>query len=165
MTLAPSMRRPPDDAIERIARDLKQYARGNFAAGEALDGFESRFGDINGHLKSLEWEAHDMAVMLKPVKNRQSGEVTYQPCVHNMGTGQLVTALERGLLPLAPEVYKTAVETAEERMNSGERAARVELQEKPEAPLLPFKCKSCGRSMKTERRLRKHIYNYHGEQT
>lgn len=160
MTLAPSMRRPPDDAIDRIARELKQYARGNAAAGEALGSFESRFGDIKGHLKALQWEQHDTAVILKPVVDRQSGETTYRPCLHNMGTGQLVTALERGLLPLAPEVYEAAVETADERMNSGERAARVGSQEG--VPSRPFKCEECGRSMKTERRLRKHTENYHG---
>jgi hypothetical protein len=134
-------------------------AKGSF--GDWMLDFENRFGDIESNLLGLEYVSADSAYLLQPQKDG-----TYAPVIHNIRPGQLVTALERGFLPLAHSVYMAALETVEqERMNSGESGEQSEshvLEEPKKRKPRPFKCEQCGTGLTTQRKLNSHIDKKHG---
>ena len=153
--------RPPELVIEGMAAAVKDRGRAVASFGEIIDEFEHRFGDIEENLKRLDYVSADSAYLLQP-----QGDGTYQPVIHNIRPGQLVTALERGRLPLAHSVYMAALETAEkQRKNSGERGeqagSHVSKEPKKARPR-PFKCELCGTSLTTKRKLNNHVQKKHG---
>ena len=110
------------------------------------------------NLKGLDYVSPDSAYLLQPQKDG-----TYEPVIHNINPGQLVTALERGFLPLARAVFEAALETKEqERMNSGERDEQSESHVSPKGKPRPFKCEQCGTRLTTSRKLNSHIDKKHG---
>jgi len=153
--------KPPELIIQAIAEALRDYARARPLFGDWLDDFQDRFGDIEDNLLGLEYVSADSAYLLQPQKDG-----TYAPVIHNIRHGQLVTALERGFLPLARAVFEAALETKEqERMNSGERDEQSEshvLEEPKKRKPRPFKCEQCGTSVTTQRKLNSHVVKKHG---
>ena len=153
--------KPPSLIIESLAASLRDRARASTSFGVVFENLERRFGDIESNLKGLDYVSPDSAYLLQPQKDG-----TYEPVIHNINPGQLVTALERGFLPLARAVFETALETKEqERMNSGERDEQPEshvLEEPKKRKPRPFKCEQCGTSVTTQRKLNSHIDKKHG---
>ena len=157
---------PPELMLLQAAESLRDKARSNGSFAEILGEFEGRFGDIEGNLKQLDFVSADSAYLFQPQK-----DCSYEPVVRNIRPGQLATALERGFLPLAHSVYLTALETVEERMNSGESDDETQAESqssdeedvgKTKSKVRPFKCKQCGTNTTTKRRLNSHIKNKHG---
>ena len=150
--------KPPSLIIESLAAYLRDRARASASFGVIFENLERRFGDIESNLNGLDYVSPDSAYLLQPQKDG-----TYEPVIHNINPGQLVTALERGFLPLAHAVYLAAVETKEqERMNSGERDEQSESHVSPKGKPRPFKCEQCGTSLTTKRKLNGHIDKKHG---
>ena len=161
----PNHIRPPELMLEQAAASLRDRARALPKFAEILDEFERRFGDIEACLKRLDFVSTDSAYLLQPQGGEKAG--TYEPVIHNIRPGQLSTALERGFLPLALADYNSAIETAEGRMNSGERGEPLEVGSLEDAPRKPrpFKCETCGTSLTTKRRLNNHVEQKHGGQS
>jgi hypothetical protein len=153
--------KPPELVITGMAAALRDRGRAVASFSEIIDEFERRFGDIEENLNRLDYVSADSAYLLQP-----QSDGTYQPVIHNIRFGQLVTALERGHLPLAHSVYMAALETAnKKRMNSGERGEQAEshvLEEPKKRKPRPFKCEQCGTSVTTQRKLNGHIDKKHG---
>ena len=153
--------KPPELIIQATAEALRDYARAKPLFGDWLNDFQDRFGDIEDNLLGLEYVSSDSAYLLQPQKDG-----TYAPVIHNIRHGQLVTALERGFLPLAHSVYMAALETVEQgRMNSGEsgeQAGSHVLEEPKKRKPRPFKCEQCGTSVTTQRKLNSHVSKKHG---
>jgi len=150
--------KPPSLIIESLAASLRDRARASASFGVVFENLESRFGDIESNLKGLDYVSPDSAYLLQPQKDG-----TYEPVIHNINPGQLVTALERGFLPLARAVFEAALETKEqERMNSGERDEQSESHVFPKGKPRPFKCEQCGTRLTTSRKLNSHIDKKHG---
>ena len=100
--------------------DIRQHARADANFAKVLDKVEGRFGDIEEALKNLDFVSADSAYLLHPQKDG-----TYSPLIHNVRPGQLVTALERGFLPLALKDYESAIEASEDRKNLGKRGKQA----------------------------------------
>jgi len=100
--------------------DIRQHARADANFAKVLDKVEGRFGDIEEALKNLDFVSADSAYLLHPQKDG-----TYSPVIHNVRPGQLVTALERGFLPLALKDYESAIEASEDRKNLGKRGKQA----------------------------------------
>lgn len=155
--------RPPDLIIESWVAALRNRARGVPPFGRLFEELERRFGDIEENLKGLEYVSADTAYLLQPQKDG-----TYAPVAHNILPGQLVTALERGFIPVAHAVYMAALETKEhDRMNSGERGEQAESHvlaepKKRNVKPRPFKCEHCGTSLTNQRKLNSHVTRKHG---
>jgi hypothetical protein len=112
--------RPPELILEAWAMDIRQHARADANFAKVLDKVEGRFGDIEEALKNLDFVSADSAYLLHPQKDG-----TYSPVIHNVRPGQLVTALERGFLPLALKDYESAIEASEDRKNLGKRGKQA----------------------------------------
>jgi len=152
--------RPSELVLEQAADSIRDKARSLSSFAEILNEFERRFGDLEGNLKGLDFVSADSAYLLQPQKDG-----SYSPVVRNIRPGQLATALERGFLPLAHDVYLTALETSEDRMNSGKSGDETQAgsqSEQKTAKARPFKCDQCGTSTTTKRRLNSHVAKKHG---
>lgn len=153
--------RPPELIIQQTVEYIKDLARAKPPFGDWLYKFEDRFGDIEENLLGLEYVSADSAYLLQPQKDG-----TYAPVIHNIRPGQLVTALERGFLPVAHSVFTAALETKEQgRMNSGESGEQSEshvLAEPKKRKPRPFKCDLCTASTTTQRKLNYHVTKKHG---
>lgn len=150
----------PSGMVQGIVAEVKDLARSSAHAKRVMDATVERYGALEDLLSALEWPTPDTAKLLWVTKDGRLEEV-----VKNVMPGQLITALERGFLPITLARYRKEnpvpqfVAGVDVRSNTGERAVVPEPTDTPttrptDAELY---CEPCDRLFSTLGGIRRHI--------
>lgn len=114
--------------IEVIAAGVRDISRIRADVAKKLDAITERYGDLETLLQALEWDGADTAYLLHIRKDGAAETVK-----HNVMPGQLVTALERGFLPVTLARYNASNGTTVPQLEA-RRDVRSDTGERPPQP-------------------------------
>jgi len=125
---------PPKEHVEYVYQEVRDLGRGSVAVQSAIDAFEKAYGPLKDALSRIDWTSPDTAWLIGPANVVIDGvkQTVMEPVRHNVMPGNLVTALERGFLPLALADYEKAIAATGRRRQPRERASQAESQNNTE---------------------------------
>jgi hypothetical protein len=144
--------------IESIVVEVEDLARGSSHVKSVLDTTTERYGSLRTLLSVMDWQGADMAYFtwVRPKDG------VAESVLKNVSPGQLVTALERGFLPVSlaqytkehPSSVPELVAAGDVRSDTGERVARPESSRLTDEDLT---CWPCDRTFATPGGLARHM--------